>query len=475
MPQVVGEADLVEEREQRRKPGQGKHPKQHDYRKGSPAAPGASPPQTPESVPVAGSQRPRSATSDVEPRQNCYRVHPPDQPLHIAHVMHLAVVEQRPLLPVDAGADVQRFLQRVEVVAEPGPHPPEVVFLNTGVGGYVVLLKAPVVHAWIVERPRNAGADQEHGHAQHEQPPGYKRWHVPWSARHRRSKVSPAPLRSNSRPAYNRSMTNNNAPEIDMTTFQSLLAIVERLRAPGGCPWDREQTHASLKRNLLEECYEVLEAIDGNDPQALAEELGDILVQVAFHADIARENGEFSVDEVLTHINEKLVRRHPHVFAEETASDAREVERNWERIKEAERKSQGGHRSVVEGIPRDLPALTYAQLLQDRVGRAGFEWDDISGVLDKLVEEVEELRRASNQEERVHELGDVMFTIVNLSRWMEVHAEDALRQANSRFQRRYMSMETLAAQRGLDFDSLPLMQKEALWQEAKQLETSTEG
>ncbi len=270
-------------------------------------------------------------------------------------------------------------------------------------------------------------------------------------------------------------MTNNNIPDMDMTRFQSLLDIVERLRAPGGCPWDREQTHASLKRNLLEECYEVLEAIDSNDPQALAEELGDILVQVAFHADIARENGEFSVEEVLAHINDKLVRRHPHVFGGETAADAREVERNWERIKEAERKSQGGQRSVVDGIPRDLPALTYAQLLQDRAGRSGFEWDDVSGVLDKLVEEVEELRRASNEDERVHELGDVMFTIVNLSRWMDVHAEDALRQANARFRSRYLSMEELAARRGLEFDSLPLVQKEALWQEAKQLETPAEG
>ena len=261
---------------------------------------------------------------------------------------------------------------------------------------------------------------------------------------------------------------------MDMAKFQSLLDIVERLRAPGGCPWDREQTHASLKRNMLEECYEVLEAIDQEDPQSLAEELGDILVQVAFHADIAREAGEFSVDEVLTYINEKLVRRHPHVFGDTTAADAREVERNWERIKEAERKERGGRTSPVEGIPRDLPALTYAQLLQDRVGRAGFEWDDISGVLDKLAEEVEELRQASNQEERVHELGDVIFSVVNLSRWLDVHAEDALRQANSRFQRRYVSMESLALERGLDFGGLPLMEKEGLWQEAKRLEAEGE-
>ena len=265
-------------------------------------------------------------------------------------------------------------------------------------------------------------------------------------------------------------MTNNNIPDMDMTRFQSLLDIVERLRAPGGCPWDREQTHASLKRNLLEECYEVLEAIDSNDPQALAEELGDILVQVAFHADIARENGEFSVEEVLAHINDKLVRRHPHVFGDATVADAREVERNWERIKEAEKHRKGGRQSPVDGIPRDLPALTYAQLMQDRVGRAGFEWDDISGVLDKMAEEMEELRGAETMEEKIHELGDLMFTMVNLSRWMDIHAEDALRQANLRFRDRYLQMEELASAKGLDFNSLPLMEKEALWQEAKRLE-----
>ena len=201
-----------------------------------------------------------------------------------------------------------------------------------------------------------------------------------------------------------------------MSSFQSLVDIVERLRAPGGCPWDREQTHSSLKRNLLEECYEVLEAIDSEDPAALSEELGDLLVQVAFHADIAREAGHFTVADVLTRINDKLVRRHPHVFGDATVADAREVERNWERIKEAEKQRRGGRQSPVDGIPRDLPALTYAQLMQDRVGRAGFEWDDISGVLDKMAEEVEELRGAMTMEEKVHELGDLMFTMVNLSR-----------------------------------------------------------
>jgi tetrapyrrole methylase family protein/MazG family protein len=252
--------------------------------------------------------------------------------------------------------------------------------------------------------------------------------------------------------------------------FQTLVDIVERLRAPGGCPWDREQTHSSLKRNLLEECYEVLEAIDGNDGRALSEELGDLLVQVAFHSQIASEAGEFQLADVLTQINAKLVRRHPHVFADSKVSDAREVERNWERIKEAEKAKGGVKKSPVDGIPKDLPALSYAQLMQDRVGRVGFEWEDISGVLDKLSEEVEELRQAVTPEEKTQELGDLLLVMVNLSRWLGIHAEDALRQANQRFQDRFITMESLAAQRGLDFAQLPLAEKEELWQEAKRME-----
>ena len=265
-------------------------------------------------------------------------------------------------------------------------------------------------------------------------------------------------------------MASKEIPESELGKFQTLIDIVERLRAPGGCPWDREQTHESLKRNLLEECYEALEAIDREEPRFLAEELGDLLVQVAFHADIARESGEFTLSDVLTSVNRKLVRRHPHVFGDATVADAREVERNWERLKEQERRQQGEKQSAVEGIPRDLPALTYAQLMQDRVGRVGFEWDDVSGVLDKIAEEVEELRRASRHEDKIHELGDLFFVLVNLSRWLNIHAEDALRQANRRFQQRYLKMEELAEQQGLDFVRLPLDEKETLWQEAKRLE-----
>ena len=270
-------------------------------------------------------------------------------------------------------------------------------------------------------------------------------------------------------PQEDSSPTQDSFSEQELGKFQTLMDIVARLRAPGGCPWDREQTHESLKRNLLEESYEVIEAIDQGDPAVLSEELGDLLVQVAFHSDIAKEAGDFQLEDVLREINAKLVRRHPHVFADGHAKDAREVERNWEQIKAEERKAKGESKSPVEGIPGNLPALAYAQLMQDRVGKAGFEWDDISGVLDKIVEEVAELKAAATPEEKMHELGDLLFTMVNLTRWSGEHAEDVLRKANQRFGKRYLGMEKLAAERSLDFNSLSLDQKEELWQEAKRL------
>ena len=258
-------------------------------------------------------------------------------------------------------------------------------------------------------------------------------------------------------------------PDQELGTFNTLVDIVAKLRAPKGCPWDREQTHDSLKRNLLEESYEVMEAIDQGNPDILSEELGDLMVQVVFHADIAREAGDFQLEDVLRNINAKLIRRHPHVFSDGQAENAREVEKNWEKIKAEERQAKGKSKSPVEGIPVDLPALAYAQLMQDRVGKAGFEWDDISGVLDKLVEEVAEFRVASTTEEKEHELGDLLFTIVNLTRWTGAHAEDVLRDANQRFSRRYLSMESLAEERGQDFNGLTLNQKEDLWGEAKKI------
>jgi tetrapyrrole methylase family protein/MazG family protein len=249
-------------------------------------------------------------------------------------------------------------------------------------------------------------------------------------------------------------------------TFESLIRIVDRLRSPGGCPWDQEQTHESLKRTLLEECYEVLEAIDSGDPKRLSEEMGDILVQVAFHADMARRAGQFDIADVLRQVNEKLVRRHPHVFGDAKVKDAREVERNWDKLKE---KEKSGRKSPVEGIPGATPSLAYAQLMQERVGRQGFEWEDVSGVLDKVAEEAGEVARAEGQEEKEKEIGDLLFAVVNLARWQGIHAEDALRRANLRFRTRYLKMEELASSRGQDFKSLPLEEKERLWQEAKGL------
>ena len=258
-----------------------------------------------------------------------------------------------------------------------------------------------------------------------------------------------------------------------LSDFQTLVDLVERLRAPGGCPWDREQSHQSLKRNLLEEAHEVLEAIDEGDPSVITEELGDLLVQIAFHADIAREAGQFGMGDVVERINRKLIRRHPHVFSDVKVSDAREVERNWERIKAEERAASGASKSPVDGIPASLPALAASQLMQDRVARAGFEWDDVSGVLDKISEEIEEFRQAATHEEKTHELGDIFFALVNLSRWVDAHAEDVLRQANARFRSRYLGMEELAARRGVDFESLTLDEKEELWQEVKREERGT--
>ena len=268
-----------------------------------------------------------------------------------------------------------------------------------------------------------------------------------------------------------RAMSTNHAspiPDERIGEFQSLIDIVARLRGPGGCPWDAEQTHESLKRNLLEECYETLEAIDDGEPAELAEELGDILVQVAFHADIARDAGEFDIADVLTAINRKLIRRHPHVFADGSADDARQVERNWEQLKAAERRQSGKPEpSAMDSVPAALPALSAAQLIQDRAARFGFDWDDAGGVLDKLVEEIGEFRAAATDAERLDEFGDVLFALVNVARWSGIQAEDALRQANLKFRNRYRVMERLAAERGQEFVSLSLDEKEALWQEAK--------
>ena len=250
-------------------------------------------------------------------------------------------------------------------------------------------------------------------------------------------------------------------------SFYGLVDIVAKLRSPDGCPWDREQTHESLKRNLLEESYEALEAIDERRaPPKSQRRWATFWCRRCSMPRWPAKLGPFTIDDVVAGISAKLVRRHPHVFGDVQAADAREVERNWDTLKEQEQK--GARKSPVEGIPKDMPALAYAQLMQDRVGRAGFEWDDISGALDKLAEEIGELQNTKNDKERAEEYGDVLFMVVSLARWLGLQAEDCLRQSNLKFQKRYIAMEGMAVRAGPGLlNALPLSEKQSLWQESK--------
>jgi len=250
----------------------------------------------------------------------------------------------------------------------------------------------------------------------------------------------------------------------DLNQFASLVSIMTKLRSPDGCPWDKKQTHASLRENLLEECYEVLEALDEGDSTKLCVELGDLLMQIVFHAQIAAESGEFELGDIIRSINTKLIHRHPHVFGSKQVKDAKEVLVNWEAIKKEER---GAGASMLVNIPKIMPALSYSQEIQARVARVGFDWQNIDGVIDKLAEEVGELKRSENQGQKEQEFGDLLFTLVNIARRMGVDSEAALRQANQRFYRRFSYMEELCRQRGLDFSELAFDEQNALWEEAK--------
>ena len=250
----------------------------------------------------------------------------------------------------------------------------------------------------------------------------------------------------------------------NLDQFETLVNILAKLRAPGGCPWDREQTHASLRDDLLEECYEVLEALDEGDSRRLCEELGDLLLQIVFHARIATEAGDFELGDVIREINAKLVRRHPHVFGSLQVKDADEVLRNWEALKKEER---GSETSILANVPRQLPALSYSQDVQGRVVRVGFDWENIDGVIDKLVEEVNELKQAGSQVQRMHEFGDLLFTLVNVARRLGVDSEAALREANQRFYRRFSHMEEACRKRGVNLGDLSFDEQNALWEEAK--------
>ena len=253
-------------------------------------------------------------------------------------------------------------------------------------------------------------------------------------------------------------------PEAELRTFEGLRRIIARLRGPDGCPWDRVQTHASLKPYLLEEAYEALAALDENDADKLCDELGDLLLEVLLHVQLAEEAGEFTLEDVVGRIASKLVRRHPHVFGEERADTPEEVMARWAELKQEERPGDG---SALASMPLAMPALAYAQRLQDRAARVGFRWPDIRQAKGKLEEEIGELAQAVDADERREEMGDVLFMLVSLARYLELDAEGALRQANGKFYRRFTSMEAIARERGLQLADLSLPELEALWGEAK--------
>ena len=256
--------------------------------------------------------------------------------------------------------------------------------------------------------------------------------------------------------------------------FAELVTIMARLRAPGGCPWDRKQTFDTIKPYLLEETYEVMDAIDQRDWPGLAEELGDLLLQPVFFATMAAEAELFDIRDSLDAINGKLIRRHPHVFGDGTANTAEDVKRRWDEIKKdgkaAKRPAATEEKSLLDGVPRTLPALVEAEKIGHKAADVGFEWPDVGGVLDKLQEEARELAAAEHlgkQENVEHELGDLLFTVVNLSRFLKVDPEQALRKANRRFRDRFGYIEKAVAATGSTLQSTPLDRLEELWQEAK--------
>lgn len=252
----------------------------------------------------------------------------------------------------------------------------------------------------------------------------------------------------------------------NIRTFDGFRAIVARLRAPGGCPWDRTQTHASLRKYLLEETYEALDALDQGDLPALEEELGDILLQVFLQSQIAEDEGNFTADDVVHSIAAKIIRRHPHVFGDVTVESAEEVVQNWQALKDRERSGDGETPGVLDSVPGALPALALAQTLQSRAAGVGFDWPDMTGVLEKVAEEVGEFQSAEGDARR-DEFGDILFALVNYARHAGIDAEETLRLSAGRFRARFARVETLARAQATDVRSLDLAALDALWEEAK--------
>jgi MazG family protein len=265
-------------------------------------------------------------------------------------------------------------------------------------------------------------------------------------------------------------MPDENSPSAGQQ-FNRLVEIMARLRAPDGCPWDREQTFDSIKPYTLEETYEVMDAIDRRDFRELCGELGDLILQAVFHARMAEEEGLFTITDSLEHINRKLIRRHPHVFGEGEASTAGEVKKRWDEIKAEEKSERGGElQGLLDGVPRILPALVEASQVSSRAAGAGFDWPNLGQVLDKVREEIGEIEHAREnltREDVEGEVGDLLFTIVNVARFLQVDPEQALRKTNAKFRERFSSVERGLAERGRSLRESKLEEMEELWQKAK--------
>jgi len=271
-------------------------------------------------------------------------------------------------------------------------------------------------------------------------------------------------------------------PSLRQRTFSRLHEIVGILRSPEGCPWDREQTHESIRKNLIEETYEVLETIDEDDPEHMQEELGDLLLQIMLHSQMEEELGTFTVYDVIQGLNDKLIFRHPHVFGESSAKDAESALRNWEQMKAEEKRRKGfrpDQASALDGIPRDLPALMKAYKLQKKASKVGFDWDSIEGVFEKIEEELRELRQAvedgQSADEAALELGDLLFAVSNAARFIGADPEEALSRTNRKFYTRFRYIEEQLAAHGKSLSDSTLDEMETLWQEAKTRADSADG
>lgn len=251
--------------------------------------------------------------------------------------------------------------------------------------------------------------------------------------------------------------------------FEDLVEIMKLLRAPGGCPWDREQDHKSIRQNFIEETYEVIEAIDNEDKELLKEELGDVMLQVVFHAEMESEKNEFNIDDVCDGICKKLIIRHPHVFGNVQADTSEKVLSNWDKIK-MQTKSQKSQSDAMDSVSKSLPSLMRSTKIQQKAAKVGFDWSDVNGALDKLSEEVAELKEAvkeNNKEHQIEELGDVLFSVVNVSRFLKIDSEEALYKACDKFSNRFRKVENLAKERNIDMKTATLEELDSLWEEVK--------